>query len=147
MFTLSRNRFGRSYVPKECWGQINGQLDSGYLMYTKEWYAYALTSRTLSGPGMAPATWQYTYAPSASSWYSNCPTPASCASTTWTDVTDPDGNRRRSYFSTKFDETENKLLREEDYSSTGQTAACDGLCLRDRSGWCFQSVSMASGNR
>lgn len=117
---VNRKRFGRSYVPKQCWGGDPAlPPDYGYAKYPKEWYAFAVTSRTVSGPGLAPATWSYAYAAPTSSWQQDCPTSTSCASTVWTDVTAPDGTRRRSIFSNKFDETENKLLREEDYAASG----------------------------
>lgn len=116
----TRKRFGRSYVPKECFNAKPDSPDTGIMKYPNEWFALAVTSRTISGPGLATATWNYDYSPPASSWLHNCPTPSSCASTVWTDVTNPDGSRRRSTFSNKFDETENKLLREEDYSASGQ---------------------------
>ena len=117
---VTRTRFGRSYVPKECWNADPNTPASGFMKFPNEWFAFAVTRRTISGPGIAPASWTYTYAPPTSSWLQDCPTPTSCASTVWTDVTSPDGSRRRSLFSNKFDETENKLLREEDYSATNQ---------------------------
>lgn len=115
-----RRMFGRSYVPKECFNANPNVPDSGIMKYPKDWYAYAVTNRTISGPGLVTTTWTYAYSPPTSSWLQNCPTPTSCASTVWTDVISPDGNRRRSIFSNKFDETENKLLREEDYSAASQ---------------------------
>ena len=118
--TLTRKRFTRSYVPKQCWGGDPAQPDMGYAKYPREWYAFAVVGRTVSGPGLTTATWTYAYAPPVSSWLQDCPTPTSCASTVWTDVTHPNGSRRRSIFSNKFDETENKLLREEDYTAASQ---------------------------
>jgi hypothetical protein len=115
---VTRKRFGRAYVPKECWGADPNTPDSGFMKFPNEWFAFAVTSRTLSGPGLTTATWNYTYSPPNSSWLHNCPTPTSCTSTVWTDVTSPDGSRRRSVFSNKFDATENKLLREEDYTAS-----------------------------
>lgn len=115
---VTRKRFGRSYVPKECWNADPFNPGSGFMKYPNEWFAFAVTSRTLSGPGLTTSVWNYTYSPPNSSWLQSCPTPGSCTSTVWTDVTSPDGSRRRSTFSNKFDETENKLLREEDYTAS-----------------------------
>lgn len=112
-------RFGRSYVPRDCFNSRPDIPDSGIMKYPKEWFAFAVTSRTVSGPGMTTATWNYSYAPAVSSWLQDCPTPTSCASTVWTDITRPDGSRQRSIFSNKFDATENKLLREEEYAAGG----------------------------
>lgn len=117
---VNRKRFARSYVPKECWGGEVGAPDTGYAKYPKEWYAFALVSRTVSGPGVTTATWSYSYAPPMSSWVQDCQLPNVCLSTTWTDVTHPDGVRQRSVFSNKYDESENKLIREEIYSTSGQ---------------------------
>lgn len=132
---VTRRMFGRSYVPKDCFNANPNIPDSGIMKYPKDWYAFAVTSRTLSGSGLTTTTWTYTYAPPTSSWLQNCPTPTSCAGTVWTDVTSPDGSRRRSIFSNRFDETENKLLREEDYTSSGQL-------LRSKD-YTYAAVSMA----
>lgn len=116
--TFGRQRFTRSYVPKQCWGGDTSRPDNGYAMYPKEWYAWALKSRVITGPGLPAMTWTYAYAPPVSSWLSECPTASSCASTVWTEVTSPAGDKQRSIFSNKFDETENLLLREEVYSAS-----------------------------
>jgi YD repeat-containing protein len=115
---FNRKRFARSFVYKECWG-MNPEFP-GYAVNPREWYAWALERKTVTGPGLPSMAWQYSYSAPAPSWYQDCPTPTSCSSTAWTDTLDPEGIRRRSTFSTKFDETEGKLLREEVFSLTGQ---------------------------
>ncbi|MDM4766036.1 RHS repeat-associated core domain-containing protein [Pelomonas sp. SE-A7] len=117
---FNRKRFARSFVHKQCWGGVPGRPETGYALYPREWYAWALDKRTITGSGLSSMSWTYAYAPPVSSWYQDCSTPSSCASTVWTEVTNPQGHRHRSTFSNKFDETENKLLREEIYSDTGQ---------------------------
>ncbi|MBL8279602.1 MAG: RHS repeat protein [Pelomonas sp.] len=116
---FNRKRFARSYVTKSCWGGDPAQPGSGFASYPREWYAWALDRRTVTGPGLPTMVWSYSYSAPVSSWYSECATPTSCASTAWTDVTDPEGNRHRTLYSTKFDETEGKLLRDEVYSASG----------------------------
>lgn len=116
---LVRRRFGRSFVPKECFNPKPNYPDTGIMKFPNEWFSYAVSTRKISGPGISTATWAYSYAPATSSWLQNCPAPNSCASTVWTDVVNPSGERRRSIFSNKFDETENKLFREEEYSASG----------------------------
>lgn len=118
-FKVNRKRFARSYVPKQCWGGDPTRAENGQAVYPREWYAWAIESKTITGPGLTPLTWRYAYAPPVSSWYSECATPTSCASTVWTDVTNPQGHRHRSIFSNKFDETENQLVRDEDYGADG----------------------------
>lgn len=115
---LASKRFARSYVPKECWGGEPTSPNIGYAKFPNEWIAFALVSRTISGPGLATASWSYAYAPPVPSWEQDCAPPTSCVSTVWTDVTSPDGSRRRSIFSNKYDASEHKLLREEDYTAS-----------------------------
>jgi len=120
--TLNRKRFARSFVPRECWGgdpTVPYNAD-GYAVYPREWYAFAVVEREVAGPGLPTMTWTYDYAPPVSSWEQDCAAPAICASTVWTDVTAPDGSRRRMIYSNRFDETENKLKREEDYTASSQ---------------------------
>lgn len=112
-FTFTLRRFGRSNTPKEC-KDPDGDGE-GFAAFPADWFAYALTQKTLSGPGMSTLTWSYAYSPPNASWDADCA--GSCTSEVWTDVTAPDGVRQRSVFSNRFNETENLLLREETYSS------------------------------
>lgn len=111
-FTFTLRRFGRSYTFKEC-NDPDGDGD-GFATFPVDWFAYALTQKTLSGPGMDAQTWTYAYSPANASWDTECS--AGCSSEVWTDVVAPDGVRQRSVFSNRFNETENLLLREETYS-------------------------------
>jgi hypothetical protein len=110
-FEFTLKRFGRSHVLRECIDP-NGDGE-GFAAYPVTWVAYALTKRSLSGPGLASQSWTYAYSAPNASW-STCTT---CVSEVWSEVTEPDGVRQRSVFSNRFDETENQLLREETYSS------------------------------
>ncbi|HLO95775.1 MAG TPA: hypothetical protein VK195_15795, partial [Burkholderiaceae bacterium] len=118
-FKLNRTRFARSYVPKQCWGGDPTTPDTGFAVYPREWYGWALHQKTVTGPGLPTMSWTYAYSPPVSSWYADCATSTSCPSTAWTDVTNPQGNRHRTIFSNKFDETENAVLRDEEYSAAG----------------------------
>lgn len=111
-YTFGERHFGRSYVHKECWGPTGGD----YAVSPADWMAYALTQRSISGPGIATQTWAYTYSPANASWYENCT--GGCVSEIWTDVTAPDGVRQRSTFSNRLDETENLLLKEQTYTGS-----------------------------
>lgn len=113
-FTFTLKRFGRSYVIRECMDP-EGDGD-GFAMSPADWFAYALTQRTLSGPGIATQTWTYNYSPANASWSQDCA--GGCTAEVWADVTAPDGVRQRSVFSNRYDETENLLLREETYNSS-----------------------------
>lgn len=113
-FTFTYRRFGRSYVFKEC-NDPDGDGD-GFATVPVDWFGYALTQRSFSGPGLATQTWTYAYSPAYASWNQDCA--SGCTTEVWTDVTAPDGVRQRNVFSNRFNETENLLLREETYSST-----------------------------
>lgn len=112
-FTFTLRHFGRSYVLKSC-ADPDGD-GNAFTTIPVDWFSYALTQRTLSGPGIATQTWTYTYSPANASWSQDCA--GGCVAEVWTDVTAPDGVRQRSVFSNRFGETENLLLREETYSS------------------------------
>lgn len=120
-FSIASKKHGRSYVYKQCWNNIPGTNDSGYALYPRAWYAYALTSRTLTGPGLQPQTWTYSYSPPNDSWEHECPTPTSCPSTIWTSVTDPSGGVERYTFSNRINETETLLLKQETFPQGSST--------------------------
>ncbi|MGG6462653.1 RHS repeat-associated core domain-containing protein [Solilutibacter silvestris] len=114
-FTFKGTPFGRSNVPRICYG--GETTEDGFTYFPLDWRSYAITQRTFSGPGISTQTWNYSYSASNASWQSQCG--AGCVTTVWTDVVDPAGVRQRSIFSNKFDETENLLLRQENYASNG----------------------------
>jgi hypothetical protein len=120
-FVLDRRIFGRSYVPKYCIGASQLSPNAGFAMYPRLWIGYAITSKTISGPGLGSQTWQYEYSPYSASWASDCG--AGCADTVWADVIAPDGKRIRSTFSSRWDQTENKLLREDTYAPNNALVA------------------------
>lgn len=118
VFTLTGRGFGRSYVPQECWGGDPGEPGTGYALLPAGWAAYAITSRSISGPGIHSQTWAYSYSASHASWSNECS--SGCVAEVWTDVLSPIGVRQRSIFSNRYDETENQLLREEIYGVNGE---------------------------
>ena len=111
-FKFLVRRFGRSNVYREC---LNSDGDS-YVSYPADWYSYALTSRKLGGAGIPQAEWKYDYSAPNANW-SDCS--GSCPQEVWTNVTAPDQTLQRSFFSNRYDQTENQLLREEVYSASG----------------------------
>lgn len=118
-FTLQRRIFGRSYVPKYCAG-AGGLMnpDAGYALIPRLWIGHAITSKVVSGPGTPPRAWTYTYSPHNGAWAENC-AGNTCTASVWTDVVDSMGKRERSYFSNRWDQTENKLIKEETYNGAG----------------------------
>jgi hypothetical protein len=76
-----------------------------------------MVSEVLSGAGMPPQTWSYSYSPANVSWNDDaCATSGTCVTAVYTDVTDPNGNDTRYTYSNRFDATEGQLLRTDTYS-------------------------------
>lgn len=92
--------------------------DAGYALLPRLWIGHAITSKVVTGPGITPRSWIYSYSPHNGTWAENC-AGSTCAASVWTDVTDSTARRVRSYFSNKWDQTENKLLKEETYNGAG----------------------------
>ena len=77
--------------------------------------AFALVQRSVSGPGMS-GTWTYDYEVAKPSMDRDC-AGNTCQSTTYTDVTEPDGTRTRYLHSTRYGALQGKLLRVETYEN------------------------------
>ena len=108
---------GRSYVPQECFGNAPSNNLVPYYRFPPFYGTYSIASEVLSGPGMPTQTWSYSYSPFAVSFDDDaCATAGTCASTVYTDVTDPNGNDTRYTYSNRFDATEGQLLRTDSYS-------------------------------
>lgn len=113
-FTFTLKRFGRSYTIKEC---VDPDGDGeGFTTFPVNWYGYALTQKSISGPGLSTQTWNYSYSAPNASWSNECS--SGCPTEVWADVVSPSGVRHRSVFSNRFGETENLLLREETYTAS-----------------------------
>lgn len=89
-------------------------------------FVTALVQRELSGPGMANALWNYSYEVAHPSVLRNCPG-TSCQSTTYTDVTDPGGDRTRYIHSTRYGAVQGKLLRSEIFNASSQLQRAEDL--------------------
>ena len=113
-FSVALKLSGRSYTPGGCYGSDNGTYPDWIF---PEWYVqYAITSEVITGAGMPTQTWTYGYSPANVSMQSDaCATSGTCATTIYTDVTDPNGNDTRYTYSNRFDATEGSLLRADTY--------------------------------
>jgi len=110
-FTLTNLVRGRSYTPDTC-SKAN---PNHWRTLTPDAYAVkAVTQKVLSGAGLAAGTWTYAYSPANESAIEDCAN--GCASTVWTDVTDPEGHATRHTFSNRFDASESLLLRTDYYA-------------------------------
>ncbi|GLQ91571.1 hypothetical protein GCM10007901_05210 [Dyella acidisoli] len=111
-FTTQTTIRGRSYVPRACDVTSSGHT---YLEQPDVYASTALVSKQFSGAGLSGSpTWTYAYSPANASWGSDCA--SGCATTAWTDVTDPSGNSTRYTFSNRYDATESQLLSTSLYS-------------------------------
>jgi YD repeat-containing protein len=116
-FGVALKLSGRSYTPQWCYGSDNGTMP---MSLYPEWYVQpAIVSEALSGPGMPTQTWSYSYSSANPSWSTDaCATSGTCATTVYTDVTDPNGNDSVYTYSNRFDATEGLLLRTDSYSGS-----------------------------
>ncbi|WP_426687235.1 RHS repeat domain-containing protein [Rhodanobacter ginsengiterrae] len=121
VFTIRPVKHGRSYVPRECRGMANGDplTQSSYAAIPDAWYGFTVTERTLSGAGVAAATWSYNYSPAHESW-DDCG--SGCPTTVTTDVINPDGSTQRNTFSNRYDYTESQLLRTDYYTGAATSS-------------------------
>lgn len=115
-FTVTPTLHGRSYVPKACWSPYANSTVT-YANIPDEYYQFSVTKEVISGPGTPTATWTWSYSTPNQSWTSDsCASNNTCATTVYTDVTDPLGQDVRYTFSNRFDYTEGQLLRTDAYS-------------------------------
>ncbi|RKH49245.1 RHS repeat domain-containing protein [Corallococcus llansteffanensis] len=104
-FTLTPTTHGRSNVDKQCRMYPDG---STFALAPRYFYSYALTQKTLTGPGMAGMTWTYDYGPTNASW---SPCGAGCPSTKTVTVNDPRGDRTLYTFGNSYNVSEGQLQR------------------------------------
>ena len=104
---------GRSYVVSTCKRTPNSMGDE-----TKPaiFGAYVLTQRTISGLGLTPRTWTYSYpVAQASTTADACASAGNCVEESYVDIRDPAGNRMRQTFSTRWGITEGRVFRTDVY--------------------------------
>lgn len=105
-FNVGWHEFGRSKVPNVC---NPATLDSPeYDTLPPYYYAVALNSKSISGPGVATQTWTYTYGAEAST-DPNCGL-TGCVAASSVEVGAPDGTSTRYTHSAEWGYYEGKLL-------------------------------------
>lgn len=119
-FIFSMRLHAQSSLPSDCiadgGGESSRETDNPYTLHR------ALISKSLSGPGLTPATWSYAYEGPHASMDRDCPTPTSCHSTRYVDVVDPSQSVTRYTHSTRWDAIQGRVLRI-DYGLSGGVAA------------------------
>jgi RHS repeat-associated protein len=111
-FSLTPTLHGRSNVVRDC--RLSGQsAESAVEVNLRPRYftTMSLTSKEISGPGIAPSVWSYDYGPPNASWACGI----GCPSTKVVTVTDPAGDKTVQYFGNRIDETEGQLQRTDVY--------------------------------
>ncbi|MCH6484868.1 RHS repeat protein [Pseudoxanthomonas sp. LH2527] len=113
-FVLEPRRFGRTNVPRSCdGGGTPSFLGDDVSYYPVAYDHYALTSKSVSGPGLASQTWSYSYQVA----YGFAPDVTS--GTIQTEVLAPDGSKTRYVFGNVYRGNEGLLLRKEVITPTG----------------------------
>lgn len=111
-FTFQSKLHGRSYVSRICRQPNYPYSTEGYVMNPYLFDAIALTQKRITGTGLTPMQWNYTYGPPNNSWASNCPND-SCGSTKTVEVTGTDGTWTRYTFGNRYKQSEGKLMKVE----------------------------------
>ncbi|MDZ4326377.1 MAG: hypothetical protein U1A73_15380 [Pseudomonas sp.] len=106
-FWLSYRAHARSWVPTIC-AQMNGTLSPWVERRAPVYLSLSITSKTIEGVGVPPATWSYQYSPAAGSSDAEC-LAAGCRDWKWTEVTDPGLETIHYQFSTRWGYREGKL--------------------------------------
>ena len=143
-FTVDRLRHGRSYVPKNsCY--VAGGLRK-YAIYPHTFDVLGISSKQISGPGLATATWTTSYGPANASWDADCPS-TSCPSTRTVTTSGPSGTWSRQTYGNRYRENEGKLLIVETGSSASAILRTDTTSyLLDPTGQAYPSRVGASAN-
>ena len=117
-FVVRDTWHSRAYVPSNCVIPYDTGGDP-YEGIPAIFGTGALVSKTMSGPGLTPATWNYSYSPAAgSTTHDVCAVNQTCPQTRWVDVTTPEGDRTRYTYSVRWGAHEGKLLKTELYEGS-----------------------------
>jgi RHS repeat-associated protein len=115
-FELNGLWHGRSYVPTRCQDPGTGNAIAGIPTL---FGAVVLSKRTISGPGLTPQTWTYSYSPAQGSAFEEpCALAGNCVDTAWTQVVDPDGDLTRHTYSTRWGISEGRSVKVETFEGT-----------------------------
>lgn len=110
-FSFKSTPHGRSYVPKQCIYPDPGTMQSNYARVPFLFNEIALQQKQISGPGLATATWTYTYGSPNNSWLENCG--SGCASTKTLVVAGPESEWTRFTYGNRYQYNEGLLLKTE----------------------------------
>jgi YD repeat-containing protein len=110
-FSFKSTPHGRSYVPKHCVYPDPNSMMSNYARVPFLFSEVALQQKQISGPGLATATWTYTYGTPNNSWLENCG--SGCTSTKTLVVDGPGSDWARYTYGNRYQYNEGLLLKVE----------------------------------
>lgn len=110
-FSFRSQMHGRSYVDKQCPEQPGSGAEGFVSLQPFYFEVVGLTSKTISGPGLATAQWTYAFGPVHRSWAQDCAS-NTCPETKTLEVTGP-GEWRRYTFGNRYRVSDGKLLSTE----------------------------------
>ena len=124
-FTFANVVMGRSWVPPGCFYD-EATFEPSYLLEPVGFYRVAVTSKTITGPGLpAPLVWSYGYGPANGCMMTGGAGAGSCTASSPTTrtvtVTDPAGTVTRRTYGNRYASNEGLLLKTE-YGWNGSTA-------------------------
>lgn len=130
LFSFQNQVHGTDRTPGSCYAPDPDRPRKVELSQIQMAYkAASLIGKTISGPGMLPQSWSYSYQPSwswnPSGYIDDCTQASSCNSTTVTEVREPAGNVVRSIFGNDYYRNAGQLQR--------VTVLRDGRVLQDTS--------------
>ncbi len=112
-FSVAPTRHGRTNVPEACANVTTPYNDPNddVSYYPVAWDAFSLTNKRITGPGLSPVEWTYSYL-SGRGFGPPC-SADSCAGTAKTTVTGPNSDYARYTFGNSYHYNEGKLLKVE----------------------------------
>lgn len=127
-FQFENKRHYRSGVHASECAQVGDPSDPSYDLLVPYYYdVMSLTQKTLSGPGLQSATWNYSYSGFAQLWGDHSQPPSypctTCTQSKTTTVTNPDGTSQRYLFGMVYQLNDGRLLQTD-------TLRADGSVIR-----------------
>ncbi|HSI47709.1 MAG TPA: RHS repeat domain-containing protein, partial [Ideonella sp.] len=137
-FKLAGTFHGRAYVWKQCLSKGGSPTDT-YAFNPRVFATMALTSKSLSGPGLPATSWTYGYPTAVGSW-STCT--SNCGGTKVVTVTDSEGKVVKHTFGTVWMANDGQLqkVEEGDASGTLRTTSYTYAAASDGGGQPFPNL-------
>lgn len=119
LFVFTATRHYRDGVPFNC---VVRDVGDQYLLINNFFDVYALTSKTISGPGLANMTWSYDYVTGSSGVSPQAGDCMGCFTTRDVSITNPNGTKVVATFGATFANNEGQLIKTDTLSANGALA-------------------------